>query len=51
MQMSRKQFERKERHIAELKRLFIKIYEDNINDKVNAERFEMMSQNFEAEQK
>jgi len=35
----------------ELKRLFIKIYEDNAKGKLNDERFELMSQNYEAEQK
>ena len=51
LQTSRKQLERNERRIAELKRLFVKIYEDNVKGKLNDERFEMMSQNYEAEQK
>ena len=51
LQTSRKQLERNERRIAELKRLFVKIYEDNVRGKLNDERFEMMSQNYEAEQK
>lgn len=51
LQTSRKQLERNERRIAELKRLFVKIYEDNAKGKLNDERFEMMSQNYEAEQK
>ena len=37
--------------ITELKRLFIKIYEDNAKGNLNDERYEMMSQNYEAEQK
>ena len=51
LQTSRKQLERNERRIAELKRLFIKIYEDNARGDLSDERFEMMSQNYEAEQK
>lgn len=34
-----------------MKHLFIKIYEDNTKGKLNDERFGMMSQNYEAEQK
>lgn len=51
LQASRKQLERNERRITELKRLFIKIYEDNAKGNLNDERYEMMSQNYEAEQK
>ena len=51
LKASRKQLERNERRIAELKRLFIKIYEDNAMGKLNDERFDMMSQSYEAEQK
>ena len=51
LQTSRKQLERNERRIAELKRLFIKIYEDNAKGNLSDERYEMMSQNYEAEQK
>ena len=51
LQTSRKQLERNERRIAELKRLFIKIYEENARGDLSDERFEMMSQNYEAEQK
>jgi len=43
--------ERNEKRIAELKRLFIKIYEDNAKGKLSDERFDMMSQSYEAEQK
>ena len=43
--------ERNEKRIAELKRLFIKIYEDNARGKLNDERFDMLSQSYEAEQK
>ena len=51
LQTSRKQLEHNERRISELKRLFAKIYEDNVKGKLNDERFEMMSQNYEAEQR
>ena len=43
--------ERSEKRISELKRLFIKIYEDNASGKLSDERFDMMSQTYEAEQK
>ncbi len=51
LQVSRKKLERNERRISELKRLFIKIYEDNAKGKLSDERFEMLSQSYEAEQK
>ena len=51
LQASRKQLERSEKRIAELKRLFIKIYEDNASGKLSDERYDMLSQTYEAEQK
>lgn len=51
LQVSRKQLERNERRISELKRLFIKIYEDNANGRLSDERFDMLSQSYETEQK
>ena len=51
LQTSRKQLERNERRFSELKRLFIQIYEDNAKGNLSDERYEMMSQNYEAEQK
>jgi hypothetical protein len=51
MQTSRKQLERNEKRISELKRLFIKIYEDNASGRLSDERFDMLSQSYEAEQK
>ena len=51
LEASRKQLERSERRISELKRLFIKIYEDNAKGKLNDERFDMLSQSYETEQK
>lgn len=50
LQTSRKQIERNERRVAELKRLFTKIYEDNAKGNLSDERYEMMSQNYEGEQ-
>lgn len=51
LQVIRKQLSRDEKRIAELKRLFIKIYEDNASGRLNDERFDMLSQSYEAEQK
>lgn len=47
----RKKLERGEKRIAELKRLFVKIYEDNASGRLNDERFDMLSLSYEAEQK
>lgn len=46
----KKELTRKEKRIAELKRLFMKIYEDNASGKLNDNRYEMLSQSYEAEQ-
>ena len=51
IRISRQQLERDEKRISELKRLFIKIYEDNASGRLNDERFDMLSQSYEAEQK
>lgn len=51
LQIIRKQLKRDEKRITELKRLFIKIYEDNASGRLNDERFDMLSQSYEAEQK
>lgn len=47
----RKRLESNERRIAELKRLFIKIYQDNASGRLTDERYDMLSQTYEAEQK
>ena len=47
----KKQLARNEKRIADLKRLFVKIYEDNASGKLSDERFDMMSQSYDAEQK
>ena len=40
----KKQLARNEKRIADLKRLFMKIYEDNASGKLSDERFDMMDQ-------
>ena len=51
LQIIRKQLNRDEKRIAELKRLFIRIYEDNASGRLSDEQFDMLSQSYEAEQK
>ena len=51
IRIRRKRLESNERRIAELKRLFIKIYEDNTSGRLTDERYDMLSQTYEAEQK
>jgi len=51
LRISRKQLDRDEKRMAELKRLFMKIYEDNASGRLSDERFDMLSQSYEAEQK
>ena len=51
IRIRRKRLESNERRIAELKRLFIKIYEDNASRRLTDERYDMLSQTYEAEQK
>jgi site-specific DNA recombinase len=51
IQASRKRLNRDEKRISELKRLFVKIYEDNASGRLSDDRFDMLSQNYEAEQK
>ena len=46
-----KQLDRDEKRIAELKRLFMKIYEDNAAGRLSDERYELLSQSYESEQK
>ncbi len=45
-----KQIEKDEKRMEELDRLFRKIYEDNVNGKLNDERFYKLSDGYEAEQ-
>ena len=51
IRIRRKKLEQNEKRIAELKRLFIRIYEGNTSGKLSDERFDMLSQSYEAEQK
>lgn len=51
IRIRRKRLENNERRIAELKKLFIKIYEDNASGRLNDDRFDMLSQTYETEQK
>ena len=46
----KKRLTQAEKHIGELDRLFIKIYEDNANGKLTDERYAMMSATYENEQ-
>ena len=47
----RKILERSEKRIVELKHLFIKIYEDNASGRLSDEKFDMLSQTYDAEEK
>ena len=51
VRIRRKRLESNERRIAELKRLFIKIYEENASGRLTDERYDMLSQTYEVEQK
>ena len=46
----RQQLAKAEKRIADLDRLFLRIYEDNACGKLSDDKFSMMSQNYEAEQ-
>ena len=46
-----KQLSRNEKRIGELQRLFIKVYEDNAAGRLSDSQYELLSQNYEAEQK
>ena len=48
---SRKKLKDAQKRIAELDRLFIRLYEDNVSGKISDERFSMMSTGYEDEQK
>lgn len=47
IRIRRKRLERNENRIAELKRLFIRIYEDNACGRLSDERFDMLSLTYE----
>ena len=50
LRSKQKQLERDEKRIAELDRLFIRLYEDNVASRISDERFAMMSRAYEDEQ-
>ena len=47
---SKTQLAQAERRLAELDRLFIRIYEDNVSGRITDERFSLMSKTYEGEQ-
>ena len=51
IRIRKKRLERNENRIAELKRLFIRIYEDNASGRLSDDRFDMLSLAYETEQK
>lgn len=51
LRAKQKQLEKDEKRIAELDRLFIRLYEDNVASRISDERFAMMSQAYEDEQR
>jgi maltooligosyltrehalose synthase len=51
LKAAKKRLAQSEKRIAELDKLFTRLYEDNVSGKISDERFEMMSKNYEAEQK
>ncbi len=51
LKAAKKRLAQSEKRISELDKLFTRLYEDNVSGKISDERFEMMSKNYEAEQK
>ncbi len=51
LRVKRKQLEKDEKRIQELDRLFIRLYEDNVASRISDDRFAMMSQAYEEEQR
>ncbi len=51
MKAAKKRLAQSEKRVSELDKLFTRLYEDNVIGKISDERFEMMSKNYEAEQK
>jgi hypothetical protein len=48
---AKKTISKSEKRIAELDKLFAKLYEDNVSGKISDERFEVLSKSYESEQK
>ena len=51
IRVCRKQLAQSEKRLSELDRLFVRLYEDNVNAKITDERFAMMSKGYEDEQR
>ena len=51
MKTAKKTITKSEKRITELDKLFAKLYEDNVSGKISDERFEVLSKNYESEQK
>ncbi|MBO5377516.1 MAG: recombinase family protein [Ruminiclostridium sp.] len=51
LKAAKKRLAQSEKRVSELDKLFTRIYEDNVSGKISDERFEMMSKNYESEQK
>lgn len=51
LKAAKKRLAQSEKRISELDKLFTRLYEDNVSGKISDERFEMMSKNYESEQK
>ena len=51
LKAAKKRLAQSEKRVLELDKLFTRLYEDNVSGKISDERFEMMSKNYETEQK
>jgi site-specific DNA recombinase len=51
LKAAKKRLAQSEKRVSELDKLFTRLYEDNVSGKISDERFEIMSKNYEAEQK
>lgn len=51
VKQAKKMIGKSEKRIAEIDKLFGRLYEDNVSGKISDERFDQMSENFESEQK
>lgn len=51
LKAAKKRLAQSEKRVSELDKLFTRLYEDNVSGKISDERFEMMSKNYESEQK
>ncbi|WP_363239555.1 DUF4368 domain-containing protein [Ruminococcus sp.] len=51
VKQAKKTIAKSEKRIAELDKLFTRLYEDNVSGKITDDRFEMMSKSYESEQK